>query len=69
MIPSLGEKYNVEIEAISKPRTEFQKAAYLSSGLPAAPAIMVGGELVVQGRDIEEAKLETIICRHLGLSG
>jgi hypothetical protein len=35
--------------------------------LPAAPAIMVGEEIVVEGADLEEFKLETVICRHLGL--
>jgi len=32
-----------------------------------APAIMVGDELVVQGCDIDENKLEAAICRLLGL--
>ncbi len=32
-----------------------------------APAIMVGDELIVQGCDIDEEKLEAAICRQLGL--
>lgn len=32
-----------------------------------APAIMVGDELVAQGCDIDESKLEAVICRQLGL--
>jgi hypothetical protein len=32
-----------------------------------APAIMVGDELVVQGCDVDEEKVEAAICRHLGL--
>jgi hypothetical protein len=68
MIPRLGEKYKVEIETISKPRKEYRTEEYARSGLPTAPAIMVGDDLVVQGCDVDEAKLEAVICRHLGLS-
>ncbi|MFZ3047553.1 MAG: hypothetical protein WA151_16710 [Desulfatirhabdiaceae bacterium] len=32
-----------------------------------APAIVIGDELVVQGCDVQEEKLESVICRHLGL--
>jgi len=28
---------------------------------------MIGDELVVQGCDVDEEKLESAICRHLGL--
>ena len=67
MIPRLGEKYKVEIETISKPRQEYRTEEYARSGLPIAPAIMVGDELVVQGCDAAEEKVEAAICRHLGL--
>jgi hypothetical protein len=67
MIPRLGEKYKVEIETISKPRQEYRTGGYARLGLPPAPAIMVGDELVVQGCDVDEAKVEAVICRHLGL--
>lgn len=32
-----------------------------------APAIMIDDELVVQGCDIDEEKLESAICSHIGL--
>ncbi len=34
--------------------------------LPAAPAIMVGDEVVAEGNDIEERRLEAVICHYLG---
>jgi hypothetical protein len=63
----MGEKYKVEIETISKPRQEYRTEEYARLGLPPAPAIMVGDELVVQGCDVDETKVEAVICRHLGL--
>ena len=41
--------------------------AYFALDLPVAPAIMVGDEIIVEGSDVEEDKLEAAICRHLGL--
>ncbi len=67
MMPSLGVKYDIEIEPISKPRAEYRTGEYLKQGLPKAPAIMVGNEIVIAGSDISEDKLEAVICRHLGL--
>lgn len=57
MIPGLGEQLNIEIEVISKPRSEYQAVAYAKLGLPRAPAIMAGKEVLVEGRDIDEADL------------
>jgi len=67
MIPSLGESYDVEIETISKPHPEYRSAEYTQTGLPAAPAIMVGDELLVQGRLIDEHTVASEICGQLGL--
>jgi hypothetical protein len=67
IIPRLGEKYQVEIETVSKPNQDFRTEEYARLGLPLAPAIMVGDELVVQGCDIDDDNLEAAICRHLGL--
>jgi hypothetical protein len=67
MIPRLGKQYNLEIETVSKPNQEFRTEEYAKLGLPPAPAIMVGEELVAQGCDVDEGKLEAAICRHLGL--
>jgi hypothetical protein len=70
MIPRLGEKYKglVEIETISKPRQEFQDIEYMKLGLPIAPAVMVGKELIVQGCESAEGKVEAAICRQLSPS-
>jgi hypothetical protein len=63
----LGQKYNLEIETISKPIAEYQTDEYFELDLPAAPAVMVGEEIVVEGADVAEEHLESVICRHLGL--
>ena len=67
MIPGLGKKYEVAIETISKPRAEYSTPEYLAHKLPKAPAIMIGDEVVVEGSDISDDKLEKVICDHLGL--
>ncbi len=64
----MGEKYkDIEIEVVSKPIAEYQCDEYFELELPVAPAIMVGDEIVVEGSDISQDKLETALCRHLGL--
>jgi hypothetical protein len=67
MMPRLGAKYQIEIETISKPKAEYQTDDYFELDLPAAPAVMVGDEIVVEGSDVPEDKLEGVICKHLGL--
>ncbi len=67
MVPRLGSKYGVEVETISKPFKEYRTEEYAKSGLPAAPAVMIGEEQVVQGCDADEGELEAAICRHLDL--
>jgi hypothetical protein len=67
MIPVLGEKYDLEIETISKPKTEFMTDEYFELDLPAAPAVMVADEIVVEGTDVSQHQLEETICRHIGL--
>lgn len=67
MLPRLGEKYPIDVELTSKPIAEYQTDEYFELDLPAAPAIMVGDEIVVEGADVAEHKLEAAICRHLGL--
>ena len=67
MMPRLGAKYQIEIETISKPNKQYQTDEYFELDLPAAPAVMVGDEIVVEGSDVPEDKLEATICRHLGL--
>ncbi len=67
MLPRLGKKYDIEIEITSKPREEYNTDEYFDADLPIAPAVMVGDELVVEGGDVSEERLEAIIRRHLGL--
>lgn len=69
MMPRLGAKYQIEIETISKPKAEYQTDEYFELDLPAAPAVMVGDEIVVEGSDVPEDKLVGVICKHLGLPG
>jgi hypothetical protein len=67
MMPRLGQKYAIEMETISKPIADYQTDEYFELDLPAAPAVMVAEEIVVEGADVAEAQLEAAICRHLGL--
>ena len=67
MVPRLGQRYELEIETISKPNAEYLTDEYFELDLPVAPAVMVAEEIVVEGRDIPEDELEAVICRHLGL--
>jgi hypothetical protein len=67
MMPGLGEKYDIEIETISKPVAKYNTDEYFELDLPVAPAVMVGDEIVVEGTDISQENLESAICRHLGL--
>jgi len=66
-MPRLGKKYDIEIETISKPKAEYQTDDYFELELPVAPAVMVGDEILVEGSDIAEPKLEAAICNCLGL--
>jgi len=67
MMPRLGEKYDIKIETISKPKAEYSTDEYFELDLPVAPAVMVGEEIVVEGSDVSDEKLESVICRHLGI--
>jgi hypothetical protein len=67
MMPRLGEKYDIEIQTISKPKAEYITDEYFELDLPVAPAVMVGEEIVVEGADVSEDKLVEAICKQLGL--
>lgn len=69
MIPGLGKQNEIEVEIISKPRETYQSRDYARLGLPGAPAIMIGEEVIIQGSDISEEQLETAIRRHLVQTG
>ena len=54
----------------SKPYPSHEKYntdEYFELDLPVAPAVMVGEEIVVEGSDVSDEKLEVVICQHLGL--
>jgi len=68
MMPRLGKKYDIRIETISKPNDEYTTDEYFELDLPVAPAVMVGEEIIVEGTNISEQKLEDAICKRLGLS-
>ena len=67
MMPRLGQRYELEIETISKPNAEYLTDEYFELDLPVAPAVMVAEEIVVEGSDIQEDELEAVICLHLRL--
>jgi hypothetical protein len=67
MLPRLGGTYELEIETTSRPKAEYHTDSYHALDLPVAPALMVAEEVVVEGKDIDEAELEAAIRRHLGL--
>lgn len=67
MMPRLGATYAVDLEVISKPRAAYNTAEYAALGLPKAPAIMVGDDLVTEGKDVDDLTVDAAICRHLGL--
>ena len=67
MMPSLGAKYQIKIEVISKPKAEYTTDEYFELDLPVAPAVMVQDEILVEGSDISQEKLESAISRHLGI--
>jgi len=66
-MPRLGQKYALDVETVAKSREDYQAEAYVASGLPAAPAVMVENELAAQGPSISDEGVEMVIRRHLGL--
>lgn len=68
MMPRLGERYEIDIVTIEKPKDEYLTDEYFELDLPVAPAVMVDDEILVEGTDVSEDKLEDSICRHLGLT-
>jgi hypothetical protein len=67
MMPRLGEKYPIEFEITSKPKAEYKTDEYFELDLPVAPAIMVGDEIIVEGSDVDQYRVEEAICRQLNL--
>lgn len=63
----LGQKYEIDIEVISKPKSDYMTDEYFELDLPVAPAVMVGDEIVSEGSDVDQNAIEAAICRRLGL--
>lgn len=64
-MPRLGAKYHIDIETIAKPKADYMTDAYFELDLPVDQAVMVGEEIVVEGSDVSEEKLESIIRANL----
>ncbi len=69
MLSRLDSRAEVAVEVISKSREAYRCDDYFALDLPLAPAIMVGEEIVTEGKDIDEATLAAAIHRHLEQSG
>jgi len=67
MIPRLSQKYDFEVVTICKSADDYLTDEYFELDLPMAPGVMVEDEIVVEGQDVGEYQLESVICRHLGL--
>jgi hypothetical protein len=67
MMPRLGTKYDIEIEVNSRPKAEYLTDEYFELDLPVAPAVMVGEEILTEGKDVDDHTVEVAICRQLGL--
>jgi len=63
----LGQKYEIDIEVISKPQADYMTDEYFELDLPVAQAEMVGDEIVAEGSDVAQNAIEAAICRQLGL--
>jgi len=57
----------IEVRVNRMNHKEYQTDEYFELDLPAAPAVMVGDEIVIEGSDVPEDKLEGAIYKHLGL--
>jgi hypothetical protein len=65
MMPRLGAKYDIDIETIAKPKADYMTDEYFELDLPVAPAVMVGEEIIVEGSDVSEEELESVIRKYL----
>ncbi len=67
MIPSLHQKYSIKIETICKPAAYFETDEYFELDWPMPAGVMVEEEIVAEGLRVSQYRLESVICRHLGL--
>ena len=63
----LGSEYDIDIEVTSKPKSDYLTDEYFTLDLPVATAIMVGEEIITEGKDVDDYEVEAAICRQLGL--
>lgn len=56
MLPRLGVTCGnkITIEIMSRPKGEYLTDEYFALDLPVAPAIMVGDEIVIEGKDVDD---------------
>jgi hypothetical protein len=69
MMPKLDDKYDIEIDVTSKPKTDYMTDEYFALDLPVAPAIMVGEEIITEGKDSRTTRLrqrsaDSLDCRN-----
>ena len=67
MMPGLGEKYDIELDIISKPKAEYLTDEYFALDFSGAPANMVEDEIITEGTDVDDYTVKVAICKHLGL--
>lgn len=65
MAPGLSAKYSVEIDTETHTREHYKTDEWLDTELPAAPAIMLGDDVIIEGGDIPEDELEREIKSRL----
>jgi len=66
-MPRLGNEYEIEVEVTAKPKGDYLTDEYFALDLPVAPAIMVGEEIITEGKDVNDYEVEAAICRQLEL--
>lgn len=66
IISGLESRKDIDVVVVSKLRDDYKTAGYAASGAPAAPAITLNDEVIVQGKDISDKKLKEIIDRMAG---
>ena len=62
----MGREFPVEVETMTRPREHYRTEEFRILGLPAAPAILLGEEVLVQGKDLADEELIAALRRRLG---
>ena len=61
MMPSLGDKFGIDIETIEKFRDEYHGESYIETKLPIAAAIMIDEDAIEARNNITLSQLEKMI--------